>query len=233
MAVLVGGSYVRGSADEESDLDLVAVTGGEPTGGYRTWLVERPGSRPLHVSAGAVSVEGWLPSARKPRPWALGFPALFVARYVWAEEGAIARLGEDPSVLHPPAPPELEDVLEGLLKARRAGRAGDGAGLRFFAHHAATLAPRLLRPLNPERVVHDRREALEAALALPLVPPHYRRDLSLCLGLQPASDGAVAQALLRLGREILAVLRERKPDVDPQPELPRYLAEGSLERLLA
>lgn len=232
MAVVVGGSYATGTADEESDLDLNAITEGEPRVRYRTWFQERSGGRPLHVSAGAVSVEDWLAAGERPRPWALGFPVLYEARYAWATAEARARLGDDPSVRHPPAPPELEDFLEFLVKARRSARRGDGVGLRFFAHQAGLLAPGLLRPLNPERVVRNRRDALEAALTLPLAPEHYHHDLRVCLGLVPVSNEEVAAATLRLGRELLAVLRERRPDIDPQPDLALYLADGTLQRLL-
>ena len=232
IAIVIGGSYARGTADEDSDLDLTAITEGDPLIPHRTWFEERPGARPLHVSAGATPVERWLAARELPRPWALGFPAVYEARYGWATEEALGRLGDDPSSRHSPAPPELEDFLELLAKARRSAREGDGPGLRFFAHQAGLLAPGLLRPLNPERVVRNRRDALQAALDLPLAPEHYREDLCVCLGLVAASDETVAGAALRLGRELLAFLRERKPDIDPQPDLARYLADGTLERLL-
>lgn len=80
--------------------------------------------------------------------------------------------------------------------------------------------------------VCDRRAALEAALSLRVAPEHYRDDLSVCLGLVPVDDDAVQEAALRLGRELLAFLRERKPDVDDQPDIAGYLADGTLERHL-
>src|SRR5206468_745916 len=81
-------------------------------------------------------------------------------------------------------------------------------------------APRLLRPLNPERRVTGTRDALRAALEMPVVPQGYREDLTLCLGLQGASDEEVATAAVRLATAILAFLRERMPDVDRQPDPP-------------
>jgi len=54
----------------------------------------------------------------------------------------------------------------------------------------------------------------------------------VCLGLVPADDDAVRGAAFRLGRELLAFLRERRPDVDPQPDIAEYLADGTLERHL-
>jgi hypothetical protein len=81
-------------------------------------------------------------------------------------------------------------------------------------------------------VVHDRREALTAALALRVTPEHYGADLPVVLGLVEAGDPAVIDAALRLGRELLAFLREHHPDVDAQPDIARYLADGTLERHL-
>lgn len=159
-------------------------------------------------------------------------PVLDEVRYVWATDEARTILGDPPSNVHPPAPPELEDLVEFLTKVRRAWACRDGAGVRLVAPGAAYLAPALLRPLNDEVVVRDRREALEAALSLRVAPEHYRDDLIVSLGLVPASDQAVVDAALRLGRELLAFLRERKPDVDPQPDIAQYLADGTLERHL-
>jgi hypothetical protein len=58
IAVLVGGSYAKGTADELSDLDLTAIVDGDG-GRYRTWFQDRPGMRPLHVSAGVETI-AWL-----------------------------------------------------------------------------------------------------------------------------------------------------------------------------
>ncbi len=56
--------------------------------------------------------------------------------------------------------------------------------------------------------------------------------MSVCLDLVPADDDVVGAAALRLGRQLLAFLRERKPDVDDQPDIAGYLAEVTLERHL-
>jgi hypothetical protein len=53
-----------------------------------------------------------------------------------------------------------------------------------------------------------------------------------CLGLASASDAVVKTAVARLGKDLITFLRERAPDVDQQPELARYLADGTLERHL-
>jgi phosphoribosyl-AMP cyclohydrolase len=232
IAVLVSGSYAKGMADESSDLDVQVATNSAPLIAYRMWFEERPGSSPLHVSAGAKSLAAWLAKRDEPQGWALGFPVEHVVRYVWATDEARAALGEPPSNMHPPGEPQLEDFVEYVQKLRRAAAGGKQSLVRMYAHQAALLAPTLLRLLNEDVVIHDRAEALGAALALAVVPEHYRDDLVVCLGLVAADDERVQRAALRLARELLAFLRERKPDVDPQPDISRYLADGTLERHL-
>ena len=228
-AVVVTGSYARGLATETSDLDIKAFTRTR-SGPYFTWFEERREGSPLHVSAGVKGLNQWLAWRSEAAQWALGFPAVYEARFVWAEDWARERLGDPPTHVHPPASVELEDFIEATMKAKRAAIAGDVPGLRLYAHDAGLLAPRLLYPCNPEREVTSRREALEAALTLPLAPMNYPEDLRICLGLVPGDDDAVHTSVGRLATGLLAFLRERKPDVDDQPELARYLADGTLER---
>lgn len=232
IAILVSGSYAKGTADEWSDLDVQVVTQGDPVSPYRMWFEERAAGQRLHVSPSVKSLTDWLAKRNEPQNWALGFPVFHVVRHVWATDEARARLGDPPSNIHPPPPPELEDFVEFLQKALRCSLYDDGSGVRLFAREAALLAPRLLWPLNDDVVVRDRREALEAALSLRVAPEHYRDDLSICLGLVPTGDSAVQEAALRLGRKLLAFLRERKPDVDDQPDIAGYLTDGTLERHL-
>jgi phosphoribosyl-AMP cyclohydrolase len=230
-AVLVIGSYAKGTAAPASDLDLVAITP-SPRAGYRTWFEEQAGDAPLHVSAAATTTEAWQAKAATPARWSLGFPAINTAAYLCADDETRTRLGHDPSPRHPAAEPELEDFLDFVLKAKRAANAGDELGLRWFAQGAAALAPTLLIAVNDERIVSDRRDALDAALNLADSPADYASDLAVCLGLTSASGGQVKAAVARLGSELLAFLRELSPDVDGQPELNRYLADGTLERHL-
>jgi hypothetical protein len=119
------------------------------------------------------------------------------------------------------------------VKVRRAVEADDALGLRVYAMSAAELAPRLLLPLNEPVFVSSRREAAEAALAFAVAPEHYAEDLRVCLGLAQTDDATLGAAALRLARELLAFLREHKPDVDPLPDLVRSLTDGTLERQLA
>ena len=234
IAVLVVGSYARGTAVEDSDLDVRVVTRGRPSSDYRMWFEPRRNATPLHVSPGVRSLERYVAERDEPAKWrwAFGFPVLDEMLYVWAHDEARQLIGDPPSIVRTPAPPELEDFVEFVTKVRRASARGDGVGVRLYAPYAALLAPGLLRSLNDEVVVCDRRVALDAALSLRVAPEHYRDDLSVSLGLVPADDDAVAESALRLGRELLAFLRQRKPDVDDQPDIAGYLADGTLERHL-
>lgn len=232
IAILVSGSYAKGLADEHSDLDVQVATGGEPVSPYRIWFEERSHARPLHVSSSTKSVESWLRKRDEPQDWAFGFSVDHVVRYVWSTDAARAALGDPPGNTHPPAEPELEDLVEALHKVKRCAAHGDGAGTRMFGRVVASLAPGLLRPLNPEVVVRDPRHALEAARSFPVAPAHYRCDFDVSYGLVESSDESVEQAVMRLGSELLAFLRTHKPDVDPQPYIAGYLADGTLERHL-
>jgi len=231
-AVLVSGSYARGRAERRSDLDLTVVVRGAPMSPRRAWFERRPGAAPLHVSIGAYSLESLHARRAAPWEWAFGLPVLDEVRYVWATDDVRATFGDPPSVVHPGERPDLEELVEFLVKVQKFWARGDGVGVRLVAPGAGFLAPAFLRPLNDEVVVRDRREALEAALAFRVAPEHYRDDLVVALGVVEASDEAVVKATLRLGRELLALLRERLPDIDPRPDLARYLADGTLERYL-
>jgi hypothetical protein len=219
-------------AEASSDLDLRTLTSAEPVARYRTWFEDRPGGAPLHVSVGLEQLDSWLARRHEPEWWTFGFPAAQVLRYAWATDEARRTLGPDPSFTIAAGEPELEDFVEYLGKVQRCARRGDVLGARLFAQAVGLLAPRLVRAPDDEVVVHDRREALTAALALRVTPEHYGADLPVVLGLVEAGDPAVIDAALRLGRELLAFLREHHPDVDAQPDIARYLADGTLERHL-
>jgi phosphoribosyl-AMP cyclohydrolase len=232
IAIVVIGSYARDTHDEASDLDLKAITRDEPAVPYRTWFQDRPGRKPIHVSAGSMSVDRWRSKSGEPQSWAFGFPVQQVARYVWTSDDALEFLGSDPSFTTPAPEPELEDFVEFVGKVRRCGDRSDAVGARRFAQMAGLLAPRLLMNLNSPVVVHDRREALAAALDLRVAPDHYREDLTICLGLAESNDERVIAAAMRLAQELLAFLRVQDPDVAPQSGVSEALRDGSFERHL-
>ncbi len=181
------------------------------------------------MSVGAASTGDLRARQAVPSAWSLGFPVAVPGVWVWSTAAAVAALGDPPVEARPAARPELEDFVEACGKALHAG---EPLALRSAARAAGELAPRLLRDLDAPRPVATRLEALHAALELRVVPVSWRDDLLLLLGLSPGGDDVLRAAVERLARGTLALLRERAPDVDPQPELPRYLADGTLERHL-
>jgi phosphoribosyl-AMP cyclohydrolase len=235
VAIVVRGSHARGTAVEGSDLDISAIVEAFPARGsrWRTWFETKPDGTLLHVSAGTHSLDEWLEYRERPATWSLGFPAITVARFMWCTEEAKVALGDPPSNRHPPPPPELEEFIEAVSKLTRAADRNDSIALRWHARVEGLVAPGLLRMLNPDVTVHDRIEAVRAAIELPVAPEHWREDLLVVLGLQRESDDPrVLHAARRLAAELLALLRLRNPEVDAQAGLSRYLADGTLERYL-
>lgn len=136
-----------------------------------------------------------------------------------------------PARIHASAgPAEPEDFVEACAKALRADNA---LALRLAAQSAAERAPALLRDLNAPEHVRTRVEAMRAALGYATAPDGWRDDLATAWGLTPGPDREVRAAVERLARGTLALLRERRSTVgDAQPELTRYLHDGTLERHL-
>ena len=85
-ALLLTGSYAKGTAAEASDLDLTAITP-SPRVGYRTWFEEQIGEPPLRISAGATTAQVWLAKATIPARWSFRFPAISAAAYLCTDEG--------------------------------------------------------------------------------------------------------------------------------------------------
>jgi phosphoribosyl-AMP cyclohydrolase len=231
-AILVTGSYAQGTADRYSDLDAMALTSAKPSGGHYTWF--EPTLRgPFHISVGAREIGEWIARGTAPAAWSLGFPTREAAQYLYqADSLAQSRLGNSPVVLRPSSPPELEDFIEYIMKLRRAASGGYEVYVRWHARHAAELAPRLLIPLNPERRVRDPQDALNAALDLPICPEGYREDMLVSLGLESKDTGEIERRTFNLAINLLAFLRQHKPNIDSQPELTRYLLDGTLERYI-
>jgi len=181
------------------------------------------------VSVGAKSTDELRRRRSTPAEWSLGFAVDGPAVWVWSTAAAVAALGDPPRVTRPPGELYLEDFVEWCAKALRAD---DPVALRVAAHGMGETAPVLLRDLNAPRTVRNRVEAVRAALELAVAPDGWADDLAVLLAVAPADDARVRAAAERLARGVLALLRERAPDVDPQPEIGRYLADGTLERHL-
>jgi hypothetical protein len=224
VGVFAFGSYAQGTAEPSSDLDLQIVTLASPRVPYQAWFVGD-----LHVSTGAKSTDELRRLRSLPADWSLGFAVDAPGVWVWSTAAAVAGLGDPPGFSHPPGEPGLEDFVEWCAKALRAA---DPLVLRIAAHGMGETAPVLLRDLNAPQMVRNRVEAVRAALELAEAPDGWADDLATLLGLAAADDEQVRAAAERLAGGVLALLRERAPGVDPQPEIGRYLLDGTLERHL-
>jgi phosphoribosyl-AMP cyclohydrolase len=232
--ILVHGSYATGRARPESDLDLAIFIAGPPTVHHRTWFEEREGQLPLHISARSdLTVEIWKGEAMTPADWALGIPVELAYVWLWPGDGYLRNtLGDNPVVQKPGAAPEVEDMVDALLKARSAVVTGDSIGLRLAAQDAVRFAAPCVAALNMPEQARDPRSALTTILGLPVAPLGWSDDVVTCLGLSSRSDQEVAAAVERLVRGVLRLLRETDPYVDPQPDIARYLIDGTFERIL-
>lgn len=232
--ILVHGSYATGRASDESDLDLALFIEGEPSEHYRTWFEARDGLAPLHVSARCdLNVVVWDQEREEPEDWALGLPVELPHVWLWRGDRRLAeRLGDHPVLSKPGGPPEIEDMVDAALKMRRHARGGDELSARLEAQAAARFAAPTVCALNDPEPVTDPGSALAAVLALPVAPPGWQADLPVAMGLTAAALDEVVQTTIRLVRGTLRLARERNPGVDPQPEIKRYLVDGTLERLL-
>ncbi|HET8529431.1 MAG TPA: hypothetical protein VFL60_11000 [Gaiellaceae bacterium] len=184
----------------------------------------------MPYSLSAASAEELRRSQEQPREWAHGFAAMSPGVWLWRTAAAVAALGEEPTLRYPAAPPELEAFVEYAAKALRAR---EPLPLRLAAQGLGRTVVPLLLDLDPQPAVRNRREAVEAALALRVAPAGWRNDLPVLHGLAPASDETVRAAAERVGFGVLRLLRETGSRVgDAQPELSRYLHDGTLERHL-
>jgi predicted nucleotidyltransferase len=227
-ALMLSGSFARGEGSPESDIDMYAVTSGEPNHDYYTWFVETEGKL-RHFS---IEVEKLQPYEAEPVEWSLSLPVEDNHIYLWATDEAKQVLGEDPTFLLRAKQPELEDLIEFARKVKRAQRLNDSILLRWAARSIAETSPGLLLKLNTVQPIHTPTEAIKIALNFSNSPEHYRQDFEVCYGLRNVSDAEIAEAALRLTTEMLTYLRQHNPDVDKQPYVSQYLADGTLERYL-
>ncbi len=231
VAVLLTGSHAQGRAGPHSDVDLTVLTSESPRVEYPVFLQRLPNGRLLHVSVACTSLEDWLLDAEEPADWSFYFPVELVERLLWATpevENLVKRRG----TRQPPGGMELEDFVSCACKLKAARAQGDELALRLSAHDLAAYCPSILLRLNPERRVRHRYEALLAALELPHHPPGYREDMLVCLGLTGARTTAedVYAAAMRLTLGTLELLRPHSTQLaaEMQPDLDRYLADGTL-----
>lgn len=238
VAILCHGSYARNQAEAHSDLDLDLLIDGEPLVGYRSAFTELPGGRLLHVTIAIMSLEHWLGQFMPQidsEEWAFFLPARQMARLLWATPEAHARLIGS-IVVEIQLSPQLQDVLECVGKVRNAMARADDLGVRLAAQDLALRYPAVLALLNPPLQIETRRQALQAALDLPVAPVGYRAALLTCLGMsgQATSVQDVHAAAVQLVLSLLPMLQAHAAQIGDrfEPGLPEALSDGRVLRLL-
>lgn len=234
-AILLKGSHARGAAGTYSDLDLDVLVDREPYEAYLAFFEETEG-RLRHVSVAVQDLVGWMAETRDPVSWGYGFPAAETTRLLWARDDHLRAQLDQPARMHPAEAPELEDFIEAWGKVRNALQEDDDLAMRLAGQKLARLCPGLLRGLNPAVRPSNRREAMRAALDLPIAPEGYRDDLLRCFGLtgEPASMRELHDAARRLTFGTVALLREHAASLEGilEADLFGYLVDGTLERYI-
>lgn len=237
IAVVLKGSHVRGNAGPWSDLDFdVLVFNEEIADPYLTWIEHDGDGRLVHVSVAVETFDDWLAGFREVASWSFGFPSSEVTRLLWLGRPSLRAELDRPGRHHPGGEPELEDFIEELGKARNARLRDDEVAVRLAFQEIAQLCPSLLAPLNEPADPGTRPHALKAALDLAVVPPGYRDDMLLCLGLsgQASTEDEVLTAGTRLVMGTLALLEANADMICPDlaPHWPELLTSGLLRRYL-
>ena len=180
-----------------------------------------------------LNLDVWNEEREEPEDWALGFPVELPHRWLWHGDPRLAELlGDYPVMSKPGSPPEIEDMVDAAVKTRRHARGGSELSARLEAQAAARFAAPTVCALNNPKPVTDPPSALAAVLGLPVAPRGWKVDFPVSMGLTTAALDEIVEATIRLVRGTLRLARERDPGVDRQPEIERYLIDGTLERLL-
>ena len=231
VAVLVGGSQVRGDAGPHSDVDFDIVVADGPRDEWPAWFADG-----VRVSTWIRDVDTWQAARSQPQDWAFGLPCADPVRLCWAADDSWRQRFDLTEVRYPAGVPEF-DHLEGEAgKVANAMAAGDTLGLRLAAQDLARSVVSILLPLNAVPPVRGRGEALRALLGFTVVPDGYREDMLTCMGLADryAGAGEVHAAACRLVRGVLALLEEHAAVfIGSVPEWEaRSLSDGGLRRYL-
>jgi phosphoribosyl-AMP cyclohydrolase len=230
VAVFLVGSQLTGDAGPHSDLDFNALVERAVEDSPSPFDAED--GRLLRVSVWIRELADWWSDQGEPQEWAFGLAVSEQVRLCWAADESWRRRLDRSRIDHPGAPPELDHFLGDLGKVANAHGQGDELGLRLAAQDLARSCPSLLAPLNPHPPVASRRAAIRTALGFEVVPPGYRDDLPVCLGLagKPATPSEVHAAACRLATGMTELLISEAARYTPllTSDLAAQLADGSL-----
>jgi phosphoribosyl-AMP cyclohydrolase len=235
VGVFLKGSCARGTPGAHSDVDFDVLVADGRDDEFPAWLDET-GDRLVHVSVAVRSAAAWLAEENESQRWALGFPSAEATRLLWVRDDAWRDRLDRRYLGHPAGEPELEDFVADLGKAANA-LASDDLAVRLAARSVAALRPGVLLPMNESVVVGTAYEALTRALALRVVPPGYREDMLVCLGLSGGATTTedVYAAARRLVTGTIALCQtHHSAYADLLPGgLAADLADGTLARYVA
>jgi hypothetical protein len=234
VAIFVGGSYLRGDAGPDSDVDFDVVVANGPRDEWPTWFDGSEG-RLVRISAWVRDVDAWLATEDEPQDWAFFLAAADPMRLCWAADDRWRERLDRTQMIHPPGPPEVDHFEGEVGKVTNAFRAGDDVGLRLAAQDLARSVVSMLQPLNVHRPATSRREALRVLLDFEVVPSGYRNDMLACLGLLDAAGASeVHVAACRLARGTMEIVQTNAPTLAAlvPADAAESIRDGSLRRYI-
>jgi predicted nucleotidyltransferase len=242
LAVLVHGSYSRGTQGRYSDVDLRVITALPPRVRDRVYLEEHEG-RLVHFSIGSRSLAELIDLAADPRKWLYVRPQYLDAALLWEEPGTLDRLRAQIEARAPGPLPfvdglqlALETVLEYATKVRTAHTAGDYVKAAWFARRVGEYAWETLHAGAEARMLPSESDWVEDWLSLGDALPGYRANALLCLGLTPEArtlDQLLA-ASLDLADAVVAWLGRELERLGPPagPTVVELIGSGQAARYL-
>jgi len=202
VAILTGGSRLRGDAGPYSDVDFDVVVAEGPREEWPSWT-----EGPVRISAWVRDIDAINASFEEAQDWAFHLAASDSVRPCWfADDTWRERALDDRPANFPDGPVEIDHFESYLGKIANSRYRDDDLGLRLSAQDLAHAVISVLAPLNPRPPVGGRRAALQAVLDFRVVPGGYRDDITACLGLSHSVDMYATAS--RLARGVADLLHE-------------------------
>jgi hypothetical protein len=73
---------------------------------------------------------------------------------------------------------------------------------------------------------------VDELLTLPIAPDRWSYDMTGCLGLAARTNPGIRESAERLVLGVLQMLRAINPYADPQPDIAKYIIDGTFERII-
>ncbi|HEU0239592.1 MAG TPA: nucleotidyltransferase domain-containing protein [Micromonosporaceae bacterium] len=234
VAILLGGSYLRGDAGPDSDVDFDVLVV-EPRDEWPS-IFDVVDGRLVRISVWIRSVDGWLASADEPQDWAFFLPSTDRMRLCWAADDTWRQGVDRASIEHPAGPPEIDHFEGEVGKVVNAFRRSDDLALRLAAQDLARSIISLLQPFNLRPPVQSRIAALRTVLDFDVVPAGYRGDILACLALdgRASTSSELYAAATRLTLGVLDIMAAHPHVLAPlvPADAAAHLVDGSLRRYI-